>query len=463
MYRLFDKAMEIEDKASNLNLRKAFREGCDIEESKYLAVSHLMMLDFRNAARYFNMANLELKPLEHVALWHGSDPEIISMLGIGPEPYDKYLKEKALANISMYRQGDEFFLDENKLNFILDELSERGVDPVSALEETIQEMEEAGKRNTPKKLLLAKKTGDAQLIRKYQDDFDSKMQGNRKRIDQMVQEYCAFDGIRYIRRIQAGDKDNFFPVASSIYLIEKDGQKEVIKENLRLYTDFSSFSGYNHEKEIYEKISHPNIIGYNGTMSIDGIEFLRFGYFEGDELSAYTRKGNLLDTDETCRLMMKHAEVLDHLHSEGIMYMDVKDKNVLYDGEMRLLDFGMAQMQDEPVTRKTIKRSLLSTPAYIAPEWGIGFNVTNTTETFQLGILFHQLLTGEHPFATHDFEDGDRESEVIKYGLPNIFNDYLPPEAEPRICSLLKHMLNKDPLQRPTPGEVAETIGGWYA
>jgi serine/threonine protein kinase len=332
-------------------------------------------------------------------------------------------------------------------------------------------MEEKSNRNAPKRLLLAEETGDQDLIGSALQFCSDTEDVNRKGLDALISRFTAVSGQKMVRKMQQGDTDSFFPVASNIYLIEKAGQQEVWKENVRLYTDFSRLDGYNCEKEIYERLAadsecpSESFIDYRGSMTIEGNEFLRFGFFEGKELTDYITEDpkKRLSVKQAARVVRSIAQTLDYLQSKGVLYMDVKDKNFLYDGEqVKILDFGMAQMFDGPVDSETEARSLLSTPAYIPPEWGRTFTAYASSEVFQLGVLFHQLMTGKHPFAQYDFTEGDkhRESEIMKYSLSNMYNDYSPIEilSEPGRWDITCRMLDKDYTARPTMKDVAEEL-----
>jgi serine/threonine protein kinase len=97
--------------------------------------------------------------------------------------------------------------------------------------------------------------------------------------------------------------------------------------------------------------------------------------------------------------------------------------------------------------------TLLSTPEYLAPEL-TGCRAYIATDTFQLGLLLHDLLYKKHAFIdTSDvslrLKEGDeyRESEIIMYGLAVKYGNYHASKDE--YGNLLSRMLEKDPSKRP--------------
>ena len=464
---------------SRNSLGEAYRylgeeSGIDISEEKLRGLAgivgqaHLSLLDLDGADDYFGLAGDSslTDRLRDVASWYSTDVSIMKKLVKEHDPgaYKRFLVDGAFPHMLVGEDDEGFYIDDESFGSAVSELDELGIDPIKTIKDAVVRMEYEVNRNAPQRYLLAAETGDEELIKKAESFFDETAALRREGIDSLVKQYCILNGIDMVKKVQEGDSDSFFPVASNIFLVEKNGIQEIIKENLRLYTDFSRLDGYSCEKEIYECVKHDNIIEYLGSFTLEGNEFLRFALFDGKELSEFTKRENLLPKMETVRVIRTLAEVIAHLHGKGVMYMDVKSKNALYDGEeTKLLDFGMAQMFDHPVDGNTVARSLLSTPAYIPPEWGAGFRVYDTSEVFQLGVLFHEMLTGRHPFAHYAFTEGDahRESEIIRYALPNMFNRYKSPKelrGNPDVGSLLGRMLDKDPAMRPKAKEVAKAL-----
>mgnify|MGYP006284927707 CR=1 FL=1 len=443
-------------------MRRSVGETGDSVLDEMVGTGHLMALDFEGAFRHIGCGTDRYDDALDVLLLIGNDVKLVKKHA-PDEVYEGFLRENALSNIGMGIDEKGYFLDGDSLLFIMDELQKRGIDPNDHMAETARRMEEGGKRNTPKMMLLAYHSGDMDLYDHFREDYVRKLMSRRDRLDTRIHEYCAASGDRsYIAKLQQGDCNPFFAIASSVYLLENCTSKEVVKEHLHLYTDFSRYDGYTSEMDILSKVSHPDIIGYKGSVTLDGHSFMRLEFFEGEELTRYAREG--MDVCEAARLVRRHADVLSYLHAQGIMYMDIKDKNTMYDGDgMRILDFGMAQRMDGPVDDDTEARSLLSTPQYIPPEWATGFRVNNRSEVFQLGVLFHQLVTGRHPFVEQEIEPSgdDRIKGLMSYTLGNVYRSYVTPaelSTEPEMESLLERMIAKEPWRRPRAEEVSQAI-----
>jgi len=445
------------------------------ETNKVLGTANTLMLRFETAKNYFAAGKHyeKMRELFDVGMRFGryelvkdlSFNMTMSQQGLGftRERYSSFL-EKAITHIPMVRDKEQFIIDEEKLDCMLSEYESLNpdVDRQEFLRSIVVKQQQAKNQNTPKKLFLARQSGDPWLTFELQEEFNTKSKGNRKRIDELVKDYCSENSIGLIKKLQEGDHDEFFPISSSLYLAEQDKTRIVLKENLKLYLDFTTPDGYSSEKEIYELMRdkpHPNIIKYLGSISTGGIEFMKFEFFKGENLSTYTKLGNLLKVNESLGIVRKVADAIKYLHSKNILYTDVKDTNVMYDresGEMRLLDFGMSRIVPEGVRNETRVTSLLSTPKYVPPEVGATFQYNSRSDVFQLGILLYELLHGRHPFIRCNLKEGDsfRESEIMKYSLANMCCSY---DANTHVLmqnsnirSLIGSALEKDPSRRIT-------------
>jgi tetratricopeptide (TPR) repeat protein len=98
------------------------------------------------------------------------------------------------------------------------------------------------------------------------------------------------------------------------------------------------------------------------------------------------------------RLFLQLADAVAHAHRQQLIHRDLKPANVLVtaEGQVKLLDFGIAQALDHAATPAG-PRAL--TPGWASPEQRRGEAVTAATDIYSLGALLHLLLSGERPDA----------------------------------------------------------------
>lgn len=149
------------------------------------------------------------------------------------------------------------------------------------------------------------------------------------------------------------------------------------------------------ERRVLAGLSHPNIARVldAGTTG-DGHPYLVMEYVHGARITDYSRM-QALPPKAVVLLMQAVAEAVAEAHRQRIVHRDLKPANVLVteDGQVKLLDFGIARLLDEPDTAG----SLPMTPAYAAPEQINGLEPTPASDVYALGVMLFQLLTQRLP------------------------------------------------------------------
>lgn len=122
-------------------------------------------------------------------------------------------------------------------------------------------------------------------------------------------------------------------------------------------------------------------------------------YVEGQRIDRWC-DGRRLDARARVTLFLLVLDAVQYAHRHMVIHRDLKPDNVLVDGDGRvhLLDFGIAKLLEEGVGLDAT-RELVMTPQYAAPEQLQGKPATAATDIYQLGLMLHALLVGDHPFG----------------------------------------------------------------
>ncbi|MGO4312003.1 protein kinase [Pseudomonas sp. KB_15] len=128
------------------------------------------------------------------------------------------------------------------------------------------------------------------------------------------------------------------------------------------------------------------------------------------------------------------------LHRRQILHRDIKPENLLLgdDGELRLLDFGLAYC---PGLSQDLPWALPGTPSYIAPEAFRGDAPTPQQDLYAVGVTLYFLLTGHYPYG--EIEAFQRP----RFGLPVNASRYRP-DLPDWIAHHLERALAAAPDQR---------------
>jgi serine/threonine-protein kinase len=136
-----------------------------------------------------------------------------------------------------------------------------------------------------------------------------------------------------------------------------------------------------------------------GTME-DGRNFYVMDLLEGEPLDRYIERESRVAVAAAVQLLTPIAEALDAAHAAGIVHRDLKPQNIFLiwekNGETipRLLDFGMAKLLGQSSVQ-TVSGTVVGTPLYMAPEQALGQKVDGRADVYALGLLCHELLTGQ--------------------------------------------------------------------
>lgn len=213
---------------------------------------------------------------------------------------------------------------------------------------------------------------------------------------------------------------------------------------------------FEREAQTIAALNHPNIVTIHSVEEDQGIPFLTMELVDGKPLDEVARSGRL-SLDALLRIGIAVSDAVAAAHQRGITHRDLKPSNIMVtdDGRVKVLDFGLAKLREaearegEDVTRLhgrdlTDEGRIIGTVAYMSPEQAEGKPVDGRSDVFSLGVVLHELATGQKPFK------GDTNVSVIS----SILKDTPPPvtELNPSLPSglarVIRRSLAKDPSRR---------------
>lgn len=163
---------------------------------------------------------------------------------------------------------------------------------------------------------------------------------------------------------------------------------------------------FEREGRILARLDQPHIARLIDAGVGDGGRqpYLVLEYVDGLPIDRHVQQHGL-SVRQCLQLMADAAEAVAHAHARLILHRDLKPSNMLVraDGQLKLLDFGIAKLLDEPAQgaagELTQRAGAAFTPSYAAPEQLQGEEVTTATDVYALGVLLYELLGGGHPTA----------------------------------------------------------------
>jgi predicted Ser/Thr protein kinase len=187
-------------------------------------------------------------------------------------------------------------------------------------------------------------------------------------------------------------------------------------------------------------ISHPAVAVVYALEELGDHLFIASEYVQGETLRDVIAKGPL-SPERARSIATDIAGALSAAHDAGVIHRDLKPENVLVrsDGSVKVVDFGIAQIEGVDVSRLTRTGFALGTPAYMAPEQLLGGTIDARADVYSWGVVLSEMLYGRHPL------DRNTAAPAVSVGG--------------RLTTLITRCLQPDPAARPRARELLEALG----
>src|SRR5688572_30393135 len=170
------------------------------------------------------------------------------------------------------------------------------------------------------------------------------------------------------------------------------------------------------EARILSNLQHPGIVGVLDFFEEQGALLMVLDYVHGYHIGQwlkYVREtGRQLPWEAAVLVILRVLSALHYAHtfarSDGskaeVVHRDVSPGNILLDldGNVRLLDFGIALMAEDKANYQTQDGTFKGKLPYVAPEIYASEKATPKSDVYAAGVVLYQLLSGENPFAAKD-------------------------------------------------------------
>jgi serine/threonine protein kinase/Flp pilus assembly protein TadD len=232
--------------------------------------------------------------------------------------------------------------------------------------------------------------------------------------------------------------------------------------------DADRLARFEREARLLASLNHPGIATIHDLETVDGLPHLVLELIDGETLSERLARG-ALPLREALDVGIQAAAAIEAAHEKGIVHRDLKPANVMItrDRRVKVLDFGLAKANVDsgpapaasPDALATAAGLVLGTVPYMSPEQACGQPIDRRTDTWSLGCLLFECLTGRSTFGA---ESVPKVIVRILEGEPDWH--LVPPAVPPRLRDLLRRCLAKRVDDRPrTIGDVRQELAALAA
>jgi ribosomal protein S6 kinase beta len=220
-----------------------------------------------------------------------------------------------------------------------------------------------------------------------------------------------------------------------VFLVQKiKGDKLFAMKVLKKATIVVHGSSDHHlsERSILEAISHPFIVKLHFAFQSQSRLYLILTYASGGELFSFLHTEKMFNDDQARFYITELLLGLEHLHSLGIIYRDLKPENVMLDkdGHLLLTDFGLSKVALDAQT-------VCGTVEFMAPEVLEERNrYGKEVDYWSLGIMLYDMVVGSPPFT------GSNRKKIMENVLKKkpIFPNYITQDTRD-LCTKVSMLL----------------------
>jgi serine/threonine protein kinase len=241
---------------------------------------------------------------------------------------------------------------------------------------------------------------------------------------------------RIYSEVECMNNCNFFSliIMYNKGIVEKKDSEDSSDEQLEEFDDYF----YKHENEV----KLPQL--KNKYMYIV-MEYMKYGDLR-QKIKLNNNNNDKISENDAMIIFIQLLLGVHYMHTNKIIHRDIKPANILmyHDKLVKLADFGFAIK-----LKKNKLKEFLGTPYYIAPEIWEKKEYDEKIDIFSMGVVLYEILTFRRPFQGNTLKIIQDKIIATEYKqLP----DYISINTQ----NLIKNLLNKDPLNRPSTIDILQ-------
>lgn len=171
--------------------------------------------------------------------------------------------------------------------------------------------------------------------------------------------------------------------------------------------------------EYVSEMNHPGIIKALNIFAENNTCYSVYEYIDGINLNDYIRENHPIDNNEALSIISQIGDAIKHIHSKGIVHLDIKPLNIIRskDGRLHLGGFDIAGRFDEAGNIDNDDYMPMGTSGY-APLEQLSYHSNGsfpaTIDVYALAATFYKILTNQTPRAAHYIIDEGLPFDILK-------------------------------------------------
>lgn len=209
---------------------------------------------------------------------------------------------------------------------------------------------------------------------------------------------------------------------------------------------------FHREARSASQLKHPNILDvFDVNSTDDGLHYIVEEFLEGKPLSDILISPPIVDTLRGIKILLQVCDAMSVAHQQGIVHRDIKPENIFLikrrDTEdfVKVLDFGIAKMQEEGKSQLTQQSQVMGTPDYISPEQALDSkSVDARSDIYSLGVMCYRMFSGRLPYEIN--KPAAALAAVASKDPVSVRTRY--DQIDPELEALIEKAMQRDPEKR---------------
>ncbi|HYH95477.1 MAG TPA: serine/threonine-protein kinase, partial [Hyalangium sp.] len=220
------------------------------------------------------------------------------------------------------------------------------------------------------------------------------------------------------------------------------------------------------EARAIARLQHPNVVTVFRVGEVEGHPYIVSEYLVGQSMAELPLP---VPWRRALSLGIGLVRGLAAAHRQGVLHRDLKPDNAFLTaaGEVKLLDFGLAELVDPQSSTGPSSARAAGTPRYMAPELFRGASATPRSDLYSLGLLLYELCSGtlpprQYPRLLERQPAYGELSDVVRSREPRPLAEAAP-GVDPSFAAVIDRCLRREPSERYSSAaamlEALEQIG----
>ncbi len=224
-------------------------------------------------------------------------------------------------------------------------------------------------------------------------------------------------------------------------------KRYVILKKLTLKGSAAITERFKREARLMMDFKNDLIVDVYDHFKEDQSYYIVLEYIDGKPLDELIKRYSPLPDDIAAFIFLDSCRALKYAHDKKVVHRDIKPANILIskNGEIKLVDFGIATSKKEQDDGLTKDGMTLGTPSYMPPEQFLDTkSVDKRADIYSMGVMLYEMLSGKKPFPGNFSPESIALIQQGRYTSIKKVN----PEAAPILTKIIKKCIRPKPGQR---------------